>query len=158
MQTRIKSLKESLQNLLDEILEEKTKADKGDSIQVLLVEGLCGPYRDPEPARQRRVERSQAFANNNDQNKVPIATESGIGTILGAMQHHKTHSGVQESGCAALRNLADHSDDKLESIVTENGIDTILAAMKHRETNTAVQNRVVIGCRILRERVELIQF
>eukprot|EP00961_Rhodomonas_salina_P238478 3223352-Rhodomonas_salina.1 len=57
----------------------------------------------------------------NADNKIKIAGEGGIGVVFEAMRQHVGHTGVQEAGCRAVRNLAMNATNKIK-IAGEGGI------------------------------------
>ena len=69
------------------------------------------------------------LACKNDANRVAIAEPGGIRAILGAMQGHGGHAGVQDQGCGALRILAINDANRV-AIAEQGGIRAILGAMQ----------------------------
>ena len=75
--------------------------------------------------QQNALEALKSLAANAN-NKVKIAAEGGIKSILEAMSNHRTHAGIQEQGCWALRNLAFNANNltKMKNLGAEASITT----------------------------------
>ena len=71
-------------------------------------------------------------------NVLAFTTEGGLSAVLKAMARHPAHAGVQEAGCAVLRNLA-VDGDTVRRIVTEGGATAVLAAMRAHVPEVALQ-------------------
>ncbi|KAJ1483033.1 armadillo-type protein, partial [Baffinella frigidus] len=71
-------------------------------------------------------------------NVLAFTTEGGLSTVLKAMARHPAHAGVQEAGCAVLRNLA-VDGETVRRIVVDGGAAAVLVAMRAHVPEAAVQ-------------------
>jgi len=76
-----------------------------------------------------------------------IVEQGGIDVIPEAMRTHKRHTGVQEQGCEALRNLAGNNAANKIKMAEQGGINVILEAMRTHKRHAGVQEQ---GCWALR--------
>ena len=81
----------------------------------------------------------QRIAESNDNNKVMIIEEGGIGTILSAMKTHSSNADVQENGCLALMILAYNVNSKV-AISKACGKAAIESAMLAYQSQAAQEN------------------
>ena len=71
--------------------------------------------------------------------------------IIGSMQKHSEHAGVQEQACGALANLGVHQQNMVE-IAQLSGIELVIASLKKFPTEPGVQEKlrgrkwVCLGC------------
>lgn len=77
-----------------------------------------------------------AGLSSNAENKIKMASEGGIDTIMTAMYQHEGATKVQLYGCRVLRLLAFNNTANQELIVSDcGGIRAIMADMRRHEEN-----------------------
>ncbi len=80
----------------------------------------------------------------DDNQRVKVAAEGGVGAIVGAMQRQSSAK-VQAAACQALNNLARNDANKVR-IAAEGGVGAIVKALQSHPTHTKIQEA---GCRAL---------
>ena len=81
-------------------------------------------------------------------NKVLIAAEGGIQTVVASMEHFEFDTEVQRLGCGALSNLANNEENQV-CIAAEDGIRAVVGAMDRFKGNVDLQRRGSMALRNL---------
>jgi 23S rRNA maturation mini-RNase III len=109
-----------------------------------IIQGMVEYARfDLENVAKRGCEAIAGLAARNDETRVKVAAEGGIGAILGAMRKHPESEELQSLGCKALVQLAGMNADNQIEVAAEGGIGAILGAMRGHPESEAVQ---ATGC------------
>ena len=82
---------------------------------------------------------------SDDNQRVKVAAEGGIGAIVGAMQR-QPRANVQAAACRALWYLTINPDNKVK-VAAEGGVGAIVSALKNHPADAKVQEE---GCGALR--------
>jgi hypothetical protein len=83
----------------------------------------------------------RSLAYNNDDNRIRIGKEGGIGRILAALDNHAHHAGVVVQACSALLNIGS-SDAALRRSMKDGGAERLVRACLGRSDATDSTNKV----------------
>lgn len=107
----------------------------------LLIHGML-EHQGHEHVQAAACEALAGLTDSDDNQRVKVAAEGGIGAIVGAMQRHPSAK-VQAAACRALWNLTYNNDANQVKVAAEGGVGAIVSAMQHHPTNAEVQQA---GC------------
>ena len=110
----------------------------------LLIHGML-EHAGHEHVAEAACEALAGLAASDDNQRVKVAAEGGIGAIVGAMQRQPS-ANVQAAACRALWYLTINNDANKVRIAAEGGVGAIVSAMQHHPTNAEVQEA---GCNAL---------
>ena len=102
----------------------------------LLIHGML-EHQGHEHVQAAACEALAGLAASDDNQRVKVAAEGGIGAIVGAMQRQPSAK-VQEAACRALWYLA-RNDANQVRIAAEGGVGAIVTAMQNHPTHAKVQ-------------------
>jgi len=102
----------------------------------LLIQGML-EHQGHEHVQAAACEALAGLTASDDNQRVKVAAEGGIGAIVGAMQRQPS-ANVQAAACQALRNLARNDANEVR-IAAEGGVGAIVSAMQHHPTHAKIQ-------------------
>ena len=109
----------------------------------LLIQGML-EHQGHEHVQAAACEALAGLTDSDDNQRVKVAAEGGIGAIVGAMQRQPSAK-VQAAACRALWYLARNDSNKVR-IAAEGGVGAVVSALQNHPADAKVQEA---GCHAL---------